>query len=121
MFKGLFLVMAWTLVATSAQAQDPQALMNALIQRQMQQDEVRQQNSMRRLELERLDLEQQLRFRRATDSQIGAELSRYCPKRRTAVFAVATQRSPPGSRATGTNPVQSRCATATKVGMPDDG
>jgi hypothetical protein len=80
MFKGFFWVLAWTLVATSAaRAQDPQAQMNALIQRQMQQDEVRQQNSMMRLELERLDLEQQLRLRRANDSQVEEELSRYCP------------------------------------------
>ena len=79
MFRGFFCVFAWTLLATSARAQDPQALMNALIQRQMQQDEVRQKNNMMRLEIERLDLEQQLRFRRATDFQIEEELSHYCP------------------------------------------
>jgi len=50
-----------------------------LIQRQTHQDEARQQNEMMRLEIERLDLEQQLRFRRATDSQVEQELARYCP------------------------------------------
>jgi hypothetical protein len=66
-------------IATSAHAQDPQSMLNYLIQREVEQDQLRQENEMRRLEIERLDLEQQLGFRRATDDEIMHELSRYCP------------------------------------------
>src|SRR5580704_19640995 len=59
-FRSIIFVLACALMPVSARAQDPQALMNAMIQQQIQQDKVRQQNSMMRLEIERLDLEQQL-------------------------------------------------------------
>jgi hypothetical protein len=45
----------------------------------MQEADVRQQNEMMRLEIERRNLEQELQLGRATDSQIAQELSRYCP------------------------------------------
>lgn len=77
--KALFVGIAFTLVAAAAHAQDPQSVLNALIQREMQQADVRQQNEMMRLEIERRNLEQQLQLGRATDSQIAQELSRYCP------------------------------------------
>jgi hypothetical protein len=77
--KALFIGIACALVAASARAQDPQSVLNALIQREMQQADVRQQNEMMRLEIERRNLEQELRLGRATDSQIAQELSRYCP------------------------------------------
>ena len=79
MFRAFSIVMVYTLLTMSAQAQDPQALMNALIQRQMQRDQLRQQNEIMRLQNERLELEEQQRLRRASDSQIGEDLSRYCP------------------------------------------
>jgi hypothetical protein len=77
--KALFVAIACVLIAAPARAQDPQSVLNSLIQREMQQADVRQQNQMMRLEIERRNLEQELRLGRATDSQIVQELSRYCP------------------------------------------
>jgi hypothetical protein len=62
-------------IATAVQAQDTQAILNGLIQ----QHDLRQQNEMIRLELDRLDLEEQLRYRRASDAAIQQTMSRYCP------------------------------------------
>lgn len=67
------------LAATSAQSQDPQAVLDHLLQQQIQQDTQRRQNEAMRLELERLDLQRQLYYRRLTDSQIMEDLTRYCP------------------------------------------
>jgi hypothetical protein len=82
--KSLFWSIAIVIgIATAAQAQDPQAILNGLIQQHvqqnMQQRDLRQQNEMMRLELDRLDLEEQLRYRRASDAAIQQTMSRYCP------------------------------------------
>lgn len=90
MFKLAFVGMVCVLATTSAGAQDPQSILNALIQRQVQHDELRRQNDDMRLEIERRDLEQELRFRQETDSQIANELARYCP----AAGAPCLQRPP---------------------------
>jgi hypothetical protein len=79
MLKAAYFATIYTFLVGSAFAQSPQSVLNALIQRQMQQDQLRQQNEMMRLEIERLNLEQELRFRRETDYELSQELSRYCP------------------------------------------
>jgi hypothetical protein len=79
MLRILFVAAACLPFTSIGRAQDPQGLLNTLIQRQMQQNELQRQNEMMRLQLEQLDLKQQLRFRYATDMQIEQELSRYCP------------------------------------------
>ena len=60
---------------------DPQAVINSLIQKQLRDDAQRQRNEAMRLELERLDLEKQLHYRRLSDAQLIGEVERYCPKR----------------------------------------
>jgi hypothetical protein len=65
--------------AAPAYAQDPQSVLNYLIHKQIEQDQLRQQNETMRLESERLDLEQHLRFRRETDSELMDDLATYCP------------------------------------------
>jgi hypothetical protein len=82
--KSLFWSIAIVIgIATAAQAQDSQAILNGLIQQHMQQHmqqrDLRQQNEMMRLELDRLDLEEHLRYRRASDATIQQTMSRYCP------------------------------------------
>jgi hypothetical protein len=76
--KAFFTAVAAMLAASSASAQDPQAVMNMLLQRQMQQYELNRQNQTMRLELERRELEEKLRLSRASDRQIAEELVRYC-------------------------------------------
>ena len=88
MTKAFLTALAAMLAVSSASAQDPQAVMNMLLQRQMQQYELSHQNQMMRLELERRELEERLRLSRASDRQIAEELTRYCqngepPCRRT--------------------------------------
>jgi hypothetical protein len=79
MSRILFVAIPCLLLTSPARTQDPQGLLNTLIQRQMQQNELQRQNEMMRLQLEQFDLEQQLRFRGASDMQLEQELSRYCP------------------------------------------
>jgi hypothetical protein len=71
----------WAYAPVSAQS--PQDILNGLIQRQMQEQDQRHNNEMMRLELERQELQQRLqereRYKRLSDQQIMAELSRYCP------------------------------------------
>ncbi len=55
-----------------AQNVDPQSVMNALIQQQLQ----RRQDEQAR---EHLDLERQLYYRRLTDDQVLAQIEQYCP------------------------------------------
>ncbi len=76
--KAFFAALVAMLTATSTFAQDPQAVMNMLLQRQMQQYELSHQNQMMRQELERRELEEKLRLSRASDHQIAEELARYC-------------------------------------------
>jgi hypothetical protein len=76
--KAFFAALAAMLTATSVSAQDPQAVMNMLLQRGMQQYELSHQNQMMRLEFERRELEEKLRLSRASDRQIAEELARYC-------------------------------------------
>ena len=61
------------------QHQNPQGVLNELIERQRQQDVLRKRNEDMRLELERLDLERQLQYRRLSNEALMAELLRYCP------------------------------------------
>lgn len=61
------------------QSQDPQSVLTDLIRQQQQQNAIRQQNERDRLEIEHLDLQERLRYRRMTDLEIGGELARYCP------------------------------------------
>jgi hypothetical protein len=63
----------------TARAQDPQALLNGLIQQQMQEYQASQDNRMMQLELERQELAKQLRYRQSTNLQIMQELDLYCP------------------------------------------
>jgi hypothetical protein len=58
---------------------DPLVLENELIRRSMEHNAIRRRNETMRLELERLDLEEQLRYRRMSDFQVSGELGRYCP------------------------------------------
>jgi hypothetical protein len=67
-----------TLTRANAQ-EDPQAILNGLIQQQMQTYQASQENENMRLELERQELTDQLRYRRATDGQVMQELQLYCP------------------------------------------
>ena len=69
---------AATSTIANAQA-DPQAILNSLMQQQMQSYQASQENERMRLELERQELTDQLRYRRATNSQIMQELQLYCP------------------------------------------
>jgi hypothetical protein len=50
-----------------------------LIRQQQELDVQRDRNEAMRLELERRDLEDQLRYQRASDQQIMGEMARYCP------------------------------------------
>jgi hypothetical protein len=63
----------------TARAQDPQALLNGLIQQQMQEYQASHDNRMMQLELERQELAKQLRYRQSTNLQIMQELDLYCP------------------------------------------
>jgi hypothetical protein len=54
-------------------------LLNYFLQQHREEAEQRSRNEATRLELERLDLEQKLRYRRASDPEISQELMRYCP------------------------------------------
>jgi hypothetical protein len=78
MKKTIFGTLTATFMATSAFAQDPQAVMDMLLRREMQRYELSHQNQMMRLELERRDPEEKLRFSCASDRQIAEELARYC-------------------------------------------
>src|SRR5262249_62000137 len=59
---------------------DPLDVQNALLRKAMQDHEARQKNEALRLEIERRDLEDQLRYRRLSDQQVMGELVRFCPK-----------------------------------------
>jgi hypothetical protein len=61
MMKAVFATLIATFTATSASAQDPQWVMDMLLQREMQQYELSHQNQMMRLEFERRELEEKLR------------------------------------------------------------
>jgi hypothetical protein len=78
MKKTIFATLTATFSATSASAQDPQAVMDMLLRQGTQQYELSHQNQIMRLELERRELEEKLRFSRASDQQIAEELTRYC-------------------------------------------
>lgn len=91
--RKIILVIAMALIvsaANSQQHQDPQAVIDSLIRQQQRQDATRQHNEASRLELEQLELEKQLRYRRLSDGQIMGELGRYCPRG----SASCTQRPP---------------------------
>jgi hypothetical protein len=81
LYRATLIALTVMLAGTSAGAQDPQALLNALIQRKLQKDELRNKNEMMRLNMERLEQEEKLRF---SDAQIAQELARYWTR---AVFA----------------------------------
>jgi hypothetical protein len=76
----LLLILSILLVAPFAKAQDvdPLALMQGLLRQHLQEDAQYRQNERMLLELQRLDLEEQLRYRRLTDGQVMGELARYC-------------------------------------------
>jgi hypothetical protein len=76
--KIFFIILAAMLTATSAYAQDPQAVMDMLLKRGMQQYELSHQNQMMRLESERRELEEKLRLSSTSDRQVAEELARYC-------------------------------------------
>jgi hypothetical protein len=81
--RRIILAAAISLAGTSGYSQqypDPQAVVSDLLRRHLESDAQRRQNEAMHLELERLDLERQLRYRRLSDTQIMGELARYCPK-----------------------------------------
>ena len=80
MVRQLFLTVGLILIATSAFGQDPQAVMNMLLQRQMERYQLQQQ-------LERQELEEKLRLRQASDEAMRRGLLQYSP------WEKATQRS----------------------------
>jgi hypothetical protein len=63
----------------TASAQDPQAVLNGLIQQQTQEYQASHDNRMMQMQLDRQELAEKLRFRRATNLQIMQELDLYCP------------------------------------------
>ena len=77
----LLLIITTLFVATFANAQDvdPLAAMQGLLRQHLQEDAQYRQNERMLLELQRLELEEQLRYRRLTDGQVVEELARYCP------------------------------------------
>jgi hypothetical protein len=80
MSRIAFAVAAAALMVTGpGRAQDPQAVLDGLIRQQRENDGPRRHNERLRLELERRDLEDQLRYRRASTDAIMTEIRRYCP------------------------------------------
>lgn len=77
----LLVILGVLIIAPFAKAQDldPLAVMQGMLREHLQEDAQRRENQRMRLELERLDLEKQLMYRRQTDSQLMEELMRYCP------------------------------------------
>jgi hypothetical protein len=101
---GLAIMLPQSLaLAQSQQPVDPTAELQQMIRQQDQLDAQRHQNEAMRLELERRDLEDQLRYRNATDPQIMGELARYCP--------------PNGEPPCSSEPPQSLLQEATKRGL----
>lgn len=62
-----------------AQGSDPQAILDELNSGMRQRNAASHRNEALRLEIEHRDLEDQLRYRRASNQQISGELARYCP------------------------------------------
>jgi hypothetical protein len=61
-----------------ALAQDPQGVVNSLIKRQIETNQLQHRNEMLRLELQNDELKEQLKYHHATDSEIEGELALYC-------------------------------------------
>jgi hypothetical protein len=72
-------IVAMTSTAHSQQNTNPQNVLDYLLRQQMEQDAQRRQNEAMRLELERRDLESQLRYQRMSDRDLMNSLTRYCP------------------------------------------
>jgi hypothetical protein len=75
----LILLVAGSVRAQTEQPVDPTAILEQMIRQQDELEAQRHRNEAMRLELERRDLEDQLRYRRATNEQIAGEMARYCP------------------------------------------
>jgi hypothetical protein len=53
--------------------------MEQMLRQRIEQDAIRHQNEMMRLEIQRQELAAQLRYRQASDGEISNEMMRYCP------------------------------------------
>src|SRR5580698_8098854 len=76
---GILTITLIALVGVDARAQDPQDIMNGLIQHQLQQYQASHDNRMMQSEIERKELAEKMRYRRETNLELMQEIQLYCP------------------------------------------